>query len=520
VGRKLLIIGWDGADWEIIDDLIARGLMKNCEELLGRGARAKLASTVPSHSWAAWSTFLTGRNPGGHGVFDFVERRPREPDKRVPVTSASIKAPTFLEMLSNADYELRAANIPVTYPPIPIRGRMISGVAIPAGADFVYPKDWAKELDDRSPWPTNGMEWTRFRDDPAALAEEAHRYVENRTASMEVLLEGDWSVAVCVYVAPDRLQHAFGAFLLPSHPGYARFAGSRLGDSIRHVYATLDNHISRLRNAAGNEATVILMSDHGFRPVTRAANLNKILQRVGLATPSRIAGAATRARRSLLARTMSRTRGGRAIKGRVKRPSTIDWARTVAYQSAAGGGVSINLAGREPSGTVDPTDYDVVLDEVRDRLVSFVDEETGGHPIAGAISKESLYNGRHVELAPDLIVEPAEFWALSHTDAITAHSDWPTGAHRRDGVLLAVGDGIAASDLGTRQIADVPATVLAYCGVSPDGLDGEVIHEIVPDSWRERATHERVPVNRPDEQLSQQQQEQIATHLRDLGYIE
>ena len=518
--KRLLIIGWDGADWEIIDDLIARGMLPNLSGLLRKGLRANLASTIPTHSWAAWSTFLTGMNPGGHGVFDFVERRPDQPDKRIPVTSDSIKAPTFLETLSDANHELRAANIPVTYPAIPIRGRMIAGVAIPTRAEFVHPKTWGKELEGRAPWPINGMEWTRFRNSPIGLVDEAGRFVEMRTASLEVLLEGEWTVAVCVYVAPDRLQHALGAYLLPSHPDYERLSETRLAEDLRNVYTCLDDGIERLRRAAGQDATVILMSDHGFGPAARAANLIKILQEVGLATPSRMAGAARKARRSFAARAMSRTRAGRTIKGMVKRPSTLDWSRTVAYQSAAGGGVSINLEGREPSGVVAPEDYENAVDDVRDRLTSFVDPQTGEHPIAEVLSREKLYSGPYVGLAPDIIVEPRDLWVLSHTDALTAPSDWPSGTHRRDGVFLAVGDGITPGNLGTKQIADVSATALAFCDVTPHGLDGEVVNEVVPNFLPGKPTRDTVTAARSGVALSGSEQAEIAKHLRDLGYIE
>lgn len=521
--QRLLIIGWDGADWEIIDDLVRRGLLKNVQAMNQEGVRADLESTIPSHSWAAWTTFLTGMNPGGHGVFDFVERHPQQPDKRVPVASTSIKAPIFLDVLSNAGREVRAANIPVTFPPIPVRGRMISGVAIPAGAEFIYPKEWSSELERRAPWPINGMEWTRFQDNPDELVEETRSYVERRTASFEVLLEGDWKVAACVYVAPDRLQHPFGAYLLPSHPDHSQLADTRLGEALRSIYAMLDDHIERLHAAAGEQTTVLLMSDHGFKPVTRAANLNKILIEVGLAARSRSADATTKALRSSLVRKVKKSRLGHAIKSRVNRPSAVKWSETVAYQSAAGGGISLNMAGRESSGIVPPAEYHSTIEDVRGRLMSFVDPDTGDHPIADVLSRETLYTGPYASLAPDLIVQANAFWALSHTDALTSESKWPTGTHRREGILLAIGEQVPTLDLGVRGIADVPATALAFCGVDPSGLDGNVIEEVAGPGTGELARSDGVDARRSRTQernLTDEEQDQIASHLRDLGYIE
>src|SRR5437588_4513599 len=103
---RLLIVGWDGADWEILDDLLSRDLLPNVRQMIRGGFRTDLASTIPAHSWAAWPTFLTGLHPAGHGVFDFVERDPRDPQRHVPATSMSIRASTFLEMLSDAGVEV------------------------------------------------------------------------------------------------------------------------------------------------------------------------------------------------------------------------------------------------------------------------------------------------------------------------------------------------------------------------------------------------------------------------------
>jgi predicted AlkP superfamily phosphohydrolase/phosphomutase len=517
--ERLLIIGWDGADWQILDDLIRRGCLPNLSAMLAEGARGNLESTIPSHSWAAWSTFLTGVNPGRHGVYDFVERHPTDPGKRIPVSSRSIKAATFIESLSGAGRELRVANVPVTFPPIPINGRMISGVAIPPGARYVYPDEWAKHLERSAPWPINGMEWARSRDDPAGLVKEARSFIERRTASFEILLDGDWDVAVCVYVSPDRLQHAFGAQLLPSHPDYPHQSESALAAAVRAVYTFLDQQIPRLRSTAGPNATTILMSDHGFRPVNRVADLNRILAELGFARRSKSAGALTALRGSSPWRSITRSRAGRTLKRRMSIPSTVDWSKTVAYRSAEGGGISINLSGREPSGRVARDEYERVRDEVRQGLLGWRDE-AGIAPIKTIWRREELYSGPNLDLAPDLVVQPNDMWTFSSMKTIIADTDWPTGDHRRTGVVVSCGGRSVRGDLGDRDIADITATALAFGGVAPANLDGRAIDEIAG----EPTTREPVAVETAERdmagELTVDEQEHIAQHLRDLGYIE
>src|ERR671936_1219920 len=98
MASRVLLIGWDGADWRILDPLLERGVLPNLAALIARGGRATLASTIPTHSWTAWPSFLTGVDPDGHGVYDILETKPGT-HKQYPVTYRSIKARTFLDDL-------------------------------------------------------------------------------------------------------------------------------------------------------------------------------------------------------------------------------------------------------------------------------------------------------------------------------------------------------------------------------------------------------------------------------------
>jgi hypothetical protein len=98
---RILVIGWDGADWRILEPLLERGALPNLQALIDRGQKDVLRSTVPTHSWAAWPSFLTGVDPADHGVYDILETVPGT-HKQYPVTYKSIKERTFVEDLSAA----------------------------------------------------------------------------------------------------------------------------------------------------------------------------------------------------------------------------------------------------------------------------------------------------------------------------------------------------------------------------------------------------------------------------------
>jgi predicted AlkP superfamily phosphohydrolase/phosphomutase len=523
VNERLLIVGWDGADWEILDNLAHSDTMPNLRAMLASAARGVLNSTIPTHSWSAWATFLTGLHPSGHGVYDFLDRDPTHPDLRTPASSRSVRAPTFMHKLSDAGHEVRAGNIPMTFPPESVRGRMISGVVIPEGAEFVHPSDWRQELDARAPFPVNGLGWQPRQWQPEALVREALDLVEARTASFELLLRGEWRVATCVYVEPDRLQHPFGAHLLPSHPDHERTRDTPIAEGLHRVFRALDEALERLVSVSGNDTTVVLMSDHGFQPITRVASTNALLERLGFA--KRHAGATVRSvlRRSKFVRGAQRSRMGPALKRAIQPISGVDWAATRAYESVAGGGIALALEGRESKGTVPVRAYDSVRDELREALLAYRDSETGEAIVEAVLTREDLPPGRYDSLAPDLIAVPAPLWAFGNTDALSSATVWPTGTHRMSGILLASEGAAVRPDLGVRYIGDLAPTALAFCGLDPHGLDGKPIEEIaggvqLPDGRRDVLVADRESV--PVVQTSERENEEMIQRLRELGYID
>jgi predicted AlkP superfamily phosphohydrolase/phosphomutase len=518
--RRLLIVGWDGADWDILRPLMDEGLLPTLSSMVSGGASGTLISTLPTHSWAAWPSFLTGLSPAGHGVFDFVERHPEDPQRRIPVTATSIKALTFFELLSDAGVEVRAANIPVTFPPIEVRGRMIGGVAIPRGARFAVPDAWADELGARAPFPVNGLEWNQHRGSPEALLDEAERLIDQRTASYEVLLEGSWTVAACVYLASDRLQHPFGACLLPEHPDHERERETPVAERLRAMYGRLDAALERLIAAAGDDTTVVLMSDHGFRPVTRSWNLDRLLAELGFAKRHAGGSMLDRLRRSDVVRAVGRTRLGGAAKRRVKAPSGVDWDHAVAYESTIDGGISLNLKGREPRGIVDPADHGRLCAEIREALLAYRDPSSGLPVVERVHLREELPGGPNAALGPDLVAETAPLHHFAHPPSLVVDTSWPSGDHRREGILVAVGPRITRAEGLRHDITDLAPTALTFAGVAPPDLDGRTIEAIAGAALASRGASAQIDRSSPGGDLSEEDEEFVAEHLRGLGYIE
>lgn len=130
IANKVMVIGLDGATFRVIDPLVARGELPGLARLMAGGTRGTLESTLPPLSPTAWASFITGKNPGKHGIFDFLRRRPGSYEF-LPVNGASIRARTLWSRLSEGGVRVGVVNVPMTYPPPPVNGFIISGMDSP-----------------------------------------------------------------------------------------------------------------------------------------------------------------------------------------------------------------------------------------------------------------------------------------------------------------------------------------------------------------------------------------------------
>ncbi|MBC7224594.1 MAG: alkaline phosphatase family protein, partial [Anaerolineae bacterium] len=143
---RVLVLGLDGGDWRVLEPLVAQGRMPNLGRLLERGVRGGLASTVPPVTAPAWASFLTGVNPGKHGVFAFQRSLDQDLD-RGWVNGAAIRAPKLWHYLEGQGVRCAFVNVPMTYPPEPLPGYMVTGMLTPLGAEhFTYPPELSAEL--------------------------------------------------------------------------------------------------------------------------------------------------------------------------------------------------------------------------------------------------------------------------------------------------------------------------------------------------------------------------------------
>ncbi len=206
----------------------------------------------------------------------------------------------------------------------------------------------------------------------------------------------------------------------------------------------------------------------------------------------------------------------------------MNWSKTSAFTTirSTGEGVSINLAGREPDGMVDPADFERVRYQVMDALSSFVDPKTGRKPVKAIYRREEIFKGKHAERAPDILMEPAETYSLTHAKSALEDPDWISGDHRMEGVIVAAGPAVKPFEQQP-LLVDMAPTILAALG-APASIEhtGRVLHEVVGTEARVARGESEPAVQIPgmpgsyETQVTDTEAGEMEEHLRGLGYLE
>jgi predicted AlkP superfamily phosphohydrolase/phosphomutase len=544
--RRALVLGLDGASFSVIDPLIAAGRLPHLAAWRAAGVARPLASTVPAMSFPAWSTFLTGLEPGGHGLFDFTQRLPGAYRLRF-ANATHRRGATLLARASRAGRRVLGLGIPATFPPEPVDGLIVSGFDAPvsSGTDARSASDPAlyQAIAARvGPWKRPDLdESARDADFHERAVETLCARIESKTRfALEALarLEAGGrrvELAAIVFAESDTVAHHYWRDHDPLSPRHDPSASAARRGAVAAVYERLDAACGALREAFGDDALCIALSDHGSGGAShRVVHLNRRLAECGLLARSPGGGrleAAARAARGLALRVLPpslaeavfrRARPAAARLESLARFGGFDWSRTPAFSEEANTqpGVWINLRGREAQGCVAEADYERARSDAIDALRDW--KLPGGAPVvARARRREEVYAGPLRDRAPDVVIELAldagyglslvpTPWSDARTDAVRTlagpelaggRGRGTNGCHRPDGIWIATGPGSERLDAAAApSLEDVAPTLLRHLGVAWDGdLDG-------------------VSLLRSD--YGPEDEARVAARLRALGYLE
>lgn len=534
--NKTVVIGLDGAAWHLLDPLMSDGLMPRLRALKERGAAGNLSSTIPTYTPPAWTSSVTGVNPGRHGVYGFIEGNAQS-ERQELMHSGKIKSPTLWEIANDQGVRCGIYNLPLTYPPRPLDGWMVSGMMTPGYGEhlkgFAYPAEiepailkWAPDyvVDVSANYE---QDWRSTK-----LAERALLSIKQREAVLRGLLDAHpVDVLFTVQEAPDRLQHVYYRYMDPSDPLYGSPEAKPIRDAVGECFAAIDGIIGLLEDWAGSDGGILVCSDHGFTAWEVSVHLNALLQEWGYLTLKPAARAMqTGAARALVpvAKRFLPRRFAREAKG--KTFAAVDWTKTKAFASPIPQqGIFINVEGRERFGSVPISQVEDLKAELVERLRSL--RAPDGAPVTDHVWRsEEVFHGDALQGAPDVlpVLRDHRFELddeLFHKQAFTDLRHMPRGVHHPDGIVVVAGPGTVPAGSLDASVMDVLPTMLYQAGLEvPEGLDGKVIEDAfdpghvsgTPIRYTDALTSEDKAQDSP---YSEEEEALIEESLRGLGYL-
>jgi predicted AlkP superfamily phosphohydrolase/phosphomutase len=535
---RVLVLGLDGADRDLVDRLLAEGKLPTLGRIVRDGAYGPLRSTIPAVTPTAWSSFLTGLNPAGHGIFNFSSNPNRG---RSRVESAASRSGTPLWRLLGAG-GVRSAfvTVPFTYPAEAMDGIVVSGYGGPERPQ-ILPEPAARAIAERVPGLVTAHHpmTERWWEDFGRYAETLVRHVDEIAAACRVCIELEPALGVLAvdFMSTDFAGHLGYARLDPDHPAHDP---AQAGDELVRVYQAVDRVCGELIEAAreryGEEPTAIVMSDHGMKPIYWTFHANEWLRRAGYLRYRR---------RSLQRFVRGRLRKLALADGRLARTTTwygrladrvpfvprtaadrafadIDYGRTRAYCFATGGQIYL--------GEATGARQDSALADALARAFEAIPHPETGEPLFEVLRKRDIYRGAHLDRAPELVLIPRD----ERVHVESSRRDWPdvfmrhdtldpehfygySGHHGVTGIIAAAGPGIRPGTLPEgSEITQLAATVLRLCGLSSEGLEPPI--ETLLAQADAAVTVAADSAHGDADVYSSEEEAGILERLRDLGY--
>jgi predicted AlkP superfamily phosphohydrolase/phosphomutase len=474
-----LMLGLDGATFDVLEPYWQDGTMPFLRAFVSRGVRAGLRSVVPPLTPCAWTALATGRQPGFHGVFDFV-RITRQPGylQSQMATSSDIRCDTIWSIAGRAGARVAALNFPVTFPPQPINGYVVPGfVPWRHLKRAVHPPSFYAELAALPDFDPRELLFDIEQERNAIQSLEQERYEEwilfhirreERWLGVlrHLLLGRRCDLLAIVFDGVDKLQHICWRFIDPKLRDMAREPFEQKAVELcRQYFRRLDEILAEAVELAGEGARVFMASDHGFGPTQDILYVNTWLEQEGYLRwlPD-----------------VPVDDEGKVMLDSTRSPAALfDWSATRACSVSSGGnGLYIHLASAPDAPGVQPGEYVAFRDELRRKLLAIRHPITQQPVVIKASTREEAFPGPEMRNAPDLTLElfDSGFVSVLRGPEPVRRRTQIAGTHRPTGVFMARGPGIRQGVVQPDiSIASVASMLLRSANVPtpPELLDGD-----------------------------------------------
>lgn len=568
MSNRVIIIGLDGATFGLLNPWLDAGRMPNLKRMIDEGVSAELESSIPPVTAPAWTSFFTGKNPGKHGVFDFV-RQDRSSYEFHPVNSRSCREKTLWETIGAQGKSVAVLNVPMTHPAYPVKGVLISDFLLAtATGEKSHPPGLLEEIETNfGPYPTETVPpYFAGSESKEAIGRFLREYREAMEYKFRVarhFLERERPDFLMLHLfGNDQICHWLWHMMDETHPKHRKGEAEKHRDSILEYYGAFDREVGTLLDRTGDEVSLFVVSDHGFGPVHRSIDFNTWLYKEGYLVLKKRASSRLRHLLWKLGVTpqalMDRDWFLRFVMGtfvRLKKRRSkgnvddlkqahallrfflsfqdIDWSRTRAFSPFGFGQIRVNVQGQWSQGCVpEGSEADRIRREIIEKLRSLKDPDTGEIVDGVVLRREEVYRGDFVGEAPDLFFIPVHGKYRPKSTGFSSRNvfssaGWMTGIHKMNGILIASGRPLNRGErLEGVRITDVFPSILGLLGLEiPEDVDGRIPDRMFTEEFlRERPPRwgaaTRQTRKQPPKEEGREEEGEVMERLRNLGYLE
>lgn len=450
---KMLVLGFDGASPKLMEEWINE--LPTFRAISEQGVFGETVPPTPAQTPVAWTTFMTGRNPGNHGIFSFVMRG-RGTYEREIARPQALACRSLWQIMAAVNRRVGIMNIPMT------DAEGVNGFVVPGFLSRTegvpHPKDLKEKIRrrfnvERIRGDLESETLDNVRTDPDTFFEKVNEVTDEMAEiALYVLQEEKWDFFMPVFMALDRVQHFFWRYVDQSHPTYEE---NEYSDLVKDCYSKLDGITGRFMRSTDEETIVMIVSDHGFCPIHTEVIMNNYLEEKGLL---------------------------------VSRSGSVDVARSQAVCYGYGD-IWLNVRGREPEGVISSGEE---YEKIRNQIVECLEEVTvdGKKPIKHVRKREEVWWGRYLDQAADLTAIFNVGYQAARKPEIAVKNElkryvndnprWSgghDGTHDPDdvpGVIGIVGPAIPAGKDIRVHLWDVAPTILSLMNIPiPADMDGK-----------------------------------------------
>ena len=363
---KTVLIGLDGVPHPFISNAIEKGIMKNLGRILSDGMLYKIKSSIPEISSVAWSSLITGKNPGEHGIYGFTELALNSYTMTFPNFNNIKSAPFWL----NEDFSIRKdkrfaiINTPFTFPAREINGIHISGFVALDLKDAVFPESLFVKVDEMK-YKIDVDSYLAHESINPFLRDLDNTLTKRIEASREIFHNEEWDVFMLVFTGTDRLSHfLWDAYEDEGHKHHSDF--------LNH-FEKIDQYIGEVFGELGEDDTIAFVSDHGFEALKFEVFINRYLREWGYL---------------------------KLRKEPARSYNDID-TETKAFAMDPGR-IYLNYKGRYPRGSVTEDDAAEIIESLREKFTSL--RIDGKKVIEEIFLGDDVYQGECKSIGPDLVL--------------------------------------------------------------------------------------------------------------------